>query len=476
MRGWKGYQLAAIDKLFKRQWECGPRTRGRDLALALRGHLIWRVNALLSRPATGGSIHALHIATLPTTHDRRNIRIWDGRDRNPHPSARRRQQRNEEDEGEDRDSDGDSEEGEDEDEDDSEERSPSFRAPIVEHGVIWTRTIRLPGDVGGIVDCPRMSNSGLADTSIKPQHYRGIFGLSLTQVADFTGRHDRGRRDILIRRLPRPRLVLSLPALSEVGASASVILPPNVTNGFLPDVDQGDDLEQDEEEPSAGEVQVTTAALQGDIVIILNGLCSQSLQTIPVPRKKSTIHFYHTCRDPNEPYMASTTQFMEVDLQKSGFTHFQSREPNQDDWEDMFELILPPKHRIVRPSSGGRRMKANVGQRWDFETPGGYPLCSFHSSWQDAMSRCTDDAAESLRLAVKSQFFDKLVWVPWASKRRLWTTSQASQFPLQIPHVLIKGEGAPRICINPRKRNCVMWAGGLLFLGGPAKMSVLSSR
>lgn len=415
------------------------------------------------------------MATLPTTHDRRNIRIWDGRDRNPHSSARRRRRGDEEDdEEEDRDSDESSEDWDDEEDSDGEERSLNFRAPIIPHGVIWTRQIRLPGDPSGNVSCPRMSHiEGFI--AIQPEHYRGIFGLNLSQVTAITGRSMQGRKDVLIRRLARPREVLGLPPPPQPGiTSASVTLPDIVAEGFLPDVDQGDDLEQNEEEPSTGEVY--TAGLEADIGILLNAFCSQSLQVIPVPKKQSSIPYYHTCRDPNDSYLPSITQFLEPDLQKSGFTHFQSREPHQDDWDDRFEYIFPPKHKFVRRNRFGRPVKPTSGKHWDFDTPGGYPLCSFHSHWQDAMSRCTDAGAEALRSRVKSQFFDNLVWVPWADKQRLWTTSVGAQFPIQIPKASIKGEGAPRICINPRKRHDIMWGGSLLFLNRPATFSILSSR
>ena len=64
-RTWKALQLWAAYDVLKLQWLAGPASRSKVLALTLSASMLWRMNALHSRPATGGSVHALHKATLP---------------------------------------------------------------------------------------------------------------------------------------------------------------------------------------------------------------------------------------------------------------------------------------------------------------------------------------------------------------------------------------------------------------------------
>jgi hypothetical protein len=75
------------------------------------------MNALHSRPASGGSVHALHKATLPLTHYRQHVDIFSGHNDDPQQAI-----------GSDLDS-GRS--------DTSDEGEPSFLEPITPYGAIF---------------------------------------------------------------------------------------------------------------------------------------------------------------------------------------------------------------------------------------------------------------------------------------------------------------------------------------------------
>ena len=82
------------------------------------------------------------------------------------------------------------------------------------------------------------------------------------------------------------------------------------------------------------------------------------------------------------------------------------------------------------------------------------------------MSQCTLEGANALHAQVKTEFFDTLVWCPWSDWYKMWTTSVAAAYTTHLPSKPPGGHGSPHICLNPAKKNVIMWEGDLVFPGG----------
>jgi hypothetical protein len=445
IRSWKGLQLRAANEALEMQWNSGPASRTKSHALALSAALLWRINALHSRPATGGSVHEMHKNTLPLTTYEHHIHLFSGRDDNPHSHALDVSSSSSEDEGED-----------------------LFLEPINPHGAIFLRAIRLPGDPGGRISCPRMDarfNNTPVDP-IPPRFYKGLVGMLHSEILQKYGRLvQASNTSRQARRLPRPRTQLPFPPPpGPAEVSASVTLPDVVTKDFVADYDEGDDLDEEERMPHPVE-PINHQGFTDDVNKVLNAFCSQVLQFIPPPKRKNSIAFYHQSRNPDEPYTPSLEHYMNLDLWLGGFTQVQTREPHRDDWDDRFEYLFPPKFRIMRQNQYGRPRKPEAGQEWNYEGLGGYKSCTYLETWMNIMSRCTSEGAKALRARVKTQFFDTLIWCPWSDRHKMWTTSITPAYSIHLPSQPLPGHGSPRICVNPAKKGMIMWEGSLVFPG-----------
>lgn len=452
-RAWKGLQLRAGYEVLQQQWSAGPASRSKALSVALTGGILWRINALHSRPATGGSVHALHLSTLPVTSTRHHPELFSGRNDNPHAHAN------------------DSASGSDGSTSDSGE--DQFQGPVVPYGAVFLRSIRLPGDPGGKISCPRMdAQFNHAAANLLPyKAYRGVVGMSQYDVALKYGRLVQSSRPAAApRRMARPRGQLPFPPdPAPDDASAMLTIPAMVTQAFAPDFDEGDDLHP-EERMQHPEQEIDHDGFTDDVVRVMNAFCSQVLQHIPPPKRSNPgqLGFYHSCRNADDPTIPTIANFTNPDLWLSGFTQIQSREPHKDDWEDRFEVLFPPKFRIIRQNEYGRPRKPDAGRQWNYEGLGGFKHCSYLETWMNIMARCSPEGALALRAQVKAQFFDTLVWCPWADRHKLWTTSITDAYRIHFPQQPSAGHGAPRVCFNPAKRSTVMWEGSLVFPGVPA--------
>lgn len=422
--------------------------------MALTGSTTWRINALHSRPATGGSIHALHKATLHTTSHRHHINAFSGRDNNPFASHRSR-----------------------------DDEADDFLGPVLPYGIVFLRGIRLPGDPGGAITCPRLDaryQNSIVEP-IEPRFYKGLFGFSFDDVRQLFGSFAQASASSQPKGkiLPKPRSILPFPPpRPDDHPSAAVTLPEIVAEDFAPDVDMGEDLDEEEQMVQAV-ANLNITSFNEDINKLLDAFCSQVLQVIPPPKKNNPagVLFYHQCRDASAPYDPSLENYQNVDLWLGGFRQIQTREPHKDDWEDRFEYLFPPKIRITRQSSYGRPRKPDAGEAWEYQGTGGYRDSSYLGAWLNIMARCTMEGAKALRAQVKSQFFDKLVWVPWADKFKMWTTSLNVAYTIHRPTKPATGHGSPRVCINPRQAATVMWEGELLFVNQTrTTLSVIGQR
>jgi hypothetical protein len=351
------------------------------------------MNALHSHPATGGSVHALHKATLPLTSYRRHVNLFSGRNDNPqrpHIS-----------------SDSGTSDASDEGED-------IFLEPFTPYGVIFLRNIRLPGDPGGRVSCPRMDAcfDGSVVAPLPEKAYKGVLGLSKEAIMQRYGCLIQSSTST--RRLPHPQGEIPFPSTPPPDAiCASVTLPAHVTTNFAPDFDEGDDLEPEEQMGPAVQ-EIVLEDFVTDVNKVLDAFCSQVLQAIPPPKANNpyNIAFYHQCRDPHSAFTPTISNFNNLDLWLSGFTRLQTRDPHRDDWEDRWEYLFPSKFRIVRQNQFGWPQKADSGQEWNYQGLVGYKNCTYLSAWMNIMARSSADGATAIRAHVKCQFFDQLVWCP----------------------------------------------------------------
>ncbi|KAF8318838.1 uncharacterized protein EI90DRAFT_3133042 [Cantharellus anzutake] len=86
-RQWWLFKLlttCACHQLIEAQRNATPKSRVQPYALELTAALLWCINMLNSRPATGSSEHALMCASLPVTDNFLHPDVLDGCDRNPH--------------------------------------------------------------------------------------------------------------------------------------------------------------------------------------------------------------------------------------------------------------------------------------------------------------------------------------------------------------------------------------------------------
>lgn len=425
-RGWKGVQIYAADQLLTAQWSSGPRARTNVLSLELTAALVYRVNAMHSRPSTGSAFHRLLRSSLPLTEDRGSPYLISGRDDNPQGWRER----------------------------------DDFHEPFAEQGIIWLRDLRLPDD-GGAIQCPRFPKhwEGQIHPQISPRHYKALLGFTYEALQHELGR-SQGHRRPAPDRLPRASAML--PSARAPGPNDPVPafnFSEEVAKNVNADFDEGSDL--DDGEIIADTAGEDTARLNHEVQRILLNYGSQVLGAIPNPRQSADV-YHELRRGLASTEEATLAHHQTAELHINAFTQIATREPHHDDWDDCFMYLFPPKDMVRRPHTSVRakhRQPPGVGEPFNFVEYGGYKLCPFHTEWQQLMERSTPSAAAEIRHAVKREF-NKFTWAPWATSHRMWTTGKDKR--LDVVRGDSIGHGV-HLCINPKFRGVLTWGGSLLF-------------
>ena len=148
----EGSPISCSYEVLKLQWSAGPASQSKVLALTLSASMLWHMNAL-------------HKATLPLTSYQLHVNLFSGRDGRP-------QHHNP------------SEHSDASDAHDSDDGDDLFLEPIAPYGAIFLHDIRLPGDSGGSLACPRMdAHFNHAVVSALPSKaYKGVLGITKEEI------------------------------------------------------------------------------------------------------------------------------------------------------------------------------------------------------------------------------------------------------------------------------------------------------
>ena len=328
-RGWKAVQIYAANQLLTAQWSSGPRSRTHVLSLQLTAALIYRVNAMHSRPSTGSAFHALLRSSLPLTDERQSPHLISGRDDNPQGWRDRE----------------------------------DFYEPVAERGVIWLRDLRLPEDETTSIQCPRFPKNWDSQhhPQIQTRHYTVLLGLTYETV-----QHELGRSQGHWKPPPdrRPRASAMLPNARAPGPNDRVPafdFSEAVAKNVNADFDQGSDL--DDAEMIADNMTKDPAGLNHEVSCILLNYATQVLGAIPNPRQSADV-YHEIRRGSTSTAEATIIHHIATELHINAFTQIATKEPHFDDWEDCFLYLFPPKDMICRPHTSLRakyRQPAGAG-------------------------------------------------------------------------------------------------------------------
>ena len=78
-----------------------------------------------------------------------------------------------------------------------------------------------------------------------------------------------------------------------------------------------------------------------------------------------------------------------------------------------------------------------------------YPNCKYYVQWKHLLARADKQVAHAMRKAIRERF-NKLLWIPQASRDKMWNTAQSNDFT-RLP--LGSSGPAPQILV----RKAVKW-------------------
>jgi hypothetical protein len=425
----------ACRQLIEAQHNATSKSRVQPYALELTAALLWRINMLNSRPATGSSEHALMCASLPITDNFLHPDVLDGCDRNPHR---------------------DQAEGE-------------ACRPFAPGNVLWFRDI----NYGGASNRGRIAPSFRAHTTLglvrrwplDEEHFNHLLGYSVQEIKTLLSAtlYTATRAPF---RLPRPHRTEAPPVLEPEDA-----LPANLhvklKKHDMKHLRTAYFVEDDHSVPRL--VQGNTSIIYTkSLHQIIQYFYSNVLQTIPVPQTPSCDVFYHIVRDPENPIEHPGMEyFVEPDLHKSGFIGAHLRRRNPCEFHVAFQLTFPPADLQWEPPrmQGKYNRDRRQGGRIQFKDGGkGWKRHPFHVSWWEFIIKFDRTGGNRIREKIWETVYSKLVWVPYSDLSRMWYTTANPRSSETFPADRA-GTRLPVLILNPLMDDKAMWDGNLIRRG-----------
>ncbi|KAF8309702.1 uncharacterized protein EI90DRAFT_3212074 [Cantharellus anzutake] len=276
-RQWWLFKLltaCACHQLIEAQRNATPKSRVQPYALELTAALLWCINMLNSRPATGSSENALMCASLPVTNNFLHPDVLDGCDRNPHRDQAEGEQCH----------------------------------PFAPGNVLWFRDI----SYGGPSNHGRIAPSFRAHTTLglvrwwplDEDHFNHLLGYSVEEIKTLLS----ATLYTVVRapfRLPRPHHTEAPPVLEpehELPANLHVKLKKH----HIKHLRTAYSVEDHHSVPQL--VQGTTSIIYTkSLHQIIHYFYSNILQTIPVPQTPSSDLFYHITSNGNHQECSANT-------------------------------------------------------------------------------------------------------------------------------------------------------------------------
>ena len=439
-RNHKILELHALRQVLHAQQHASTYSRENIKSLMLTAIVIFRINALVTRPASGSSEHALLCATFPVTVSFQHLDAIDGKDQDP----RCEQGPNEE-----------------------------YR-PFAPGKFMWTRDINYRDGPGEDAISPQFrchSTLGLQrPMPLAMRHIKHLLGVEFDEIQSVLGTTPYTNNRIPTR-LHRPVQTYA-PTLEN---PAEIQFFVRINRGMMEGLQDAlpttiDEDDEDEEAHATPPPVPSRGVLSQTLHQILLWFCSDALSTIPSPRGGRTQRlFNHIVRDPNLPVESPGFEYYtQPDLARSGFTGVKIRKRNPSEFHVVFQMLFPPSDmtwdppKFNTPYNRSRREGA-----FEYSQQGrGWRSNKYHKAWWRFIRRFDVATGRVIRDSIWENFFCRLIWVPYADLERMWTTTRLQNPSHETFPADWVDETLPIILLNPMLDKNAMWDGRLIRLGG----------